>query len=100
MNRVFKDKVCTMVGLIPPGRVMTYGQIAALCSSPGAARVVGQIAHFGLPELPWHRVVNAKGGMASGFIPGGRIAQAKLLKFEGILLINEKVDLQKVLWWP
>ena len=50
MKRVdedFKNKVFEMVALIPKGRVMTYGQLAALAGAPWAAWEVGQIAHFG-----------------------------------------------------
>ncbi|HEY0826721.1 MAG TPA: MGMT family protein [Bacilli bacterium] len=48
---------------IPEGCVMTYGQIAELAGSPGGARQVVRILHsLSKPyELPWHRVVNAKG---------------------------------------
>ncbi len=101
MNSDFKQKIYELVGVIPHGRVMTYGQIAALCGHPGAARVVGQIAHFGHENLPWHRVVNAKGGMASGFWPGGRDYQAKLLQEEGIRMVDLHIrKLENYLWWP
>ena len=95
-----KNEIYDVVSLIPCGKVMTYGQIAAACGHPGAARVVGQVAHFGLPDLPWHRVVNARGGMASGFVPGGRDAQAQLLRAEGLEVIDNTIDLQRYIWWP
>lgn len=79
---------------------MTYGQLAALCGHPGAARVVGQIAHFGPSDLPWQRVVNAKGGMAIGFWPDGPAGQARMLTEEGIILKNEKLNVEEYLWWP
>lgn len=47
----FKAEVYKLVAQIPPGRVMTYGQIAALCGKPRAARIVGGIAHFGPTHL-------------------------------------------------
>ena len=50
---------------------MTYGQIAALCGNPRAARVVGGVAHFGDTSIPWQRVVNKNGGLAAGY-PGGK----------------------------
>lgn len=96
----FKQRVFDLVRSIPKGYVMTYGQIAVLCGHPGAARVVGQIAHFGSPDLPWHRVVNAKGGMASAFVPGGREMQAKLLNEEGIEINNNSIDIKRYIWWP
>lgn len=80
---------------------MTYGQIAALCGSPRAARIVGGIAHYGDPSLPWQRVVNKKGGLASGY-PGGRQSQANHLVTEGITITDNYYieGLNSVLWSP
>jgi methylated-DNA-protein-cysteine methyltransferase related protein len=100
MGNRFRDLVYVMVKEIPNGKVMTYGQIAALCGHPGAAQVVGQIAHFGPSDIPWHRVVNAKGGLASGFPWGGRKGHAKLLEAEGVKLTENRVDIKELLWWP
>ncbi len=98
-----KNSVEAIVREIPEGRVMTYGQLAALCGSPRAARIVGGIAHFGDPELPWHRVVNKKGGLASGY-HGGRRTQKEHLEAEGVVVFGEEgqfyVDVEKLLWWP
>jgi methylated-DNA-protein-cysteine methyltransferase related protein len=96
----FADAVFDVVGQIPTGRIMTYGQIAALCGSPRAARMVGGLAHFGPEELPWHRVVNKSGGLAGGF-PGGRSEQAERLKLEGVeVSADMTVDVTTLLWWP
>lgn len=82
---------------------MTYGQIAALCGSPQAARVVGGIAHYSNLELPWHRVVNKKGGLASGY-HGGRRTQKEHLEAEDVTVHGEDgvfwVDVEELLWWP
>ena len=94
------ELVYELVVQIPGGRVMTYGQIAALCGSPRAARIVGGIAHFGPEELPWHRVVNKQGGLAGAF-PGGRSAQAQLLEAEGVSVSeNCIVAVDELIWWP
>lgn len=96
----FAKQVYALVVLIPPGRVMTYGQIAALCGSPRAARVVGGVAHFGPEELPWHRVVNKVGGLAGAF-PGGRTEQAARLAAEGVVVSADyMVDVEGLRWWP
>ncbi|HEX8183069.1 MAG TPA: MGMT family protein [Candidatus Saccharimonadales bacterium] len=96
----FRERVEALVRQIPRGRVMTYGQLAALAGSPIAARIVGGIAHFGDPELPWQRVVNKQGGLASGY-PGGRAGHAAALIDEGIELSDDYyVDVAKLLWWP
>jgi methylated-DNA-protein-cysteine methyltransferase-like protein len=96
----FKERVEVIVQQIPSGRLMTYGQIAALCGNARAARIVGGIAHFGDPELPWQRVVNRFGGLASGY-PGGRAAHANYLEAEGLTVLDERVvDFETVLWSP
>jgi len=100
MNSQFRDAVYDVVRRIPGARVMTYGQIAALCGHPGAARVVGQMAHFGPPDLPWHRVVNTKGGMAAGFVPDGPAGQARMLEQEGVVIVRRTLNIQEYLWWP
>ncbi len=95
----FRDRVYAIVAQIPYGRVMTYGQIAALAGNSRAARIVGGIAHFGDPDIPWQRVVNRKGGMASGY-PGGRKAHMQALKDEDVLFDEQGyiLNLEKVLW--
>jgi methylated-DNA-protein-cysteine methyltransferase-like protein len=97
---LFSEQVYEIVAQIPLGRVMTYGQIAALCGRPRAARMVGGIAHFGPEELPWQRVVSKHGGLAGAF-PGGRTEHAQRLREEGVLVNEEyKVDVESLLWWP
>jgi methylated-DNA-protein-cysteine methyltransferase-like protein len=79
---------------------MTYGQIAALSGNARAARIVGGIAHFGDPDLPWQRVVNKQGGLASGY-PGGRSGHGQVLKAEGVRILDDVcVDIEELLWWP
>jgi tRNA dimethylallyltransferase len=96
----FRRRVEALVAQIPKGRVMTYGQLAALCGNARAARIVGGIAHFGDPDLPWQRVVNRHGGLAAGY-PGGREGHKQVLEEEGVH-VNEdyKVNIQELLWMP
>jgi len=95
----FSQRVEAVVAQIPRGRVMTYGQLAALCGNARAARIVGGIAHFGDPNLPWQRVVNKSGGLAAGY-PGGRHGHAEHLRAEGVEVQDDKVDVHSLLWWP
>lgn len=96
----FRERVEAIVSQIPQGRVMTYGQLAALCGNARAARIVGGIAHFGDPDLPWQRVVNKQGGLASGY-PGGRQGHKAHLEAEGVSVANDyRVDVHRLLWWP
>lgn len=80
----FRDKVYALVAQIPEGRVMAYGDVAAYCGNPLAARQVGQIAHFGPPELPWQRVVNRNGGLASAYSFGGLEGHKAALEADGV----------------
>ncbi|MDQ3065066.1 MAG: MGMT family protein [bacterium] len=102
-NTNFRTRVEAFVSQIPKGRVMTYGQLAALAGNAGASRIVGGIAHFGDPNLPWQRVVNKKGGLASGY-PGGRAAHKEQLELEGIEILGNggeyRLEVEKLLWWP
>lgn len=99
-NYGFRERVESVVAQIPKGRVMTYGQLAALCGDARSARIVGGIAHFGNPKLPWQRVVNKSGGLAAGY-PGGRAAHASALKQEGLVVDDQYcVDVQQLIWWP
>lgn len=96
----FRERVEALVAQIPRGRVMTYGQLAALCGNARAARIVGSIAHFGDPKLPWQRVVNKQGGLASGY-PGGRRGHKQVLEQEGVAVSEDcRVPVQELIWWP
>lgn len=96
----FRQRVEAMVAQIPKGRVMTYGQLAALCGNARSARIVGGIAHYGNPALPWQRVVNRYGGLASGY-PGGREGHRQVLAAEGVVISDDyRVKVQELLWSP
>lgn len=100
VNSGFRERVEALVAQIPKGRVMTYGQLAALCGNARAARIVGGIAHFGDPDLPWQRVVNKQGGLAAGY-PGGRAGHKQVLEAEGVTVTEDyKVDIATLLWSP
>ncbi len=101
-DETFREAVYELVAAIPRGRVMTYGQIAALCGSPRAARIVGGIAHFGPTGLPWQRVVHKDGLLASGYTSGGYAAHRRDLEGDGVEVDVEfrVVNLEKRIWWP
>jgi methylated-DNA-protein-cysteine methyltransferase related protein len=96
----FKERVYELVKHIPKGRIMTYGQIAALAGVPNAGWEVGQIAHRGPEELPWQRVVNKKGGLAVGY-PGGVEGHRQVLEAEGVRVNDDfTVNVEELLWQP
>ena len=97
----FYEKVYKAVSEIPRGKVATYGQIARMCASPRASRMVGGALHKNpLPGvIPCHRVVNRFGGLAPDFAFGGKDAQKTLLNAEGVFVDeNYTVELEKYLW--
>ena len=98
----FSDRVYELVTAIPKGRLMTYGQIAALLGSPRASRQVGQVAHWGPLDLPWQRVVHKDGTLARGYTTGGLEAHKRDLEAEGVVIDGNYcvVGLEQLLWWP
>ena len=75
----FEHRVVDALRRLPPGEVVTYGEIAEEAGSPGAARAVGNVLAR-VEDLPWWRVVNAAGRLA----PGHERTQARLLRDEGV----------------
>lgn len=104
MSRVdvdFAKRVYDYVGRIPQGKVMTYGQLAALCGAAWAAWEVGQIANKGPADLPWHRVVNKQGGLAKGWPHGGLDGHKAALMADGYEVSEEyTVNVGELLWNP
>lgn len=90
-------RIYEAVKKIPKGHVATYGQIAALAGDKKMARAVGNALHKNPdPEnIPCFRVVNAKGELSGEFAFGGAGAQEKLLREDGVVVVNGKVDLNK-----
>lgn len=89
-----------IVGAVPRGRVVTYGQVALLAGRPYAAREVGWIAHAGGNGTPWQRVVNRFGGLARGYT-GGMAGHRRTLQRDGVKVgPGYCVDLRRYLWWP
>jgi methylated-DNA-protein-cysteine methyltransferase-like protein len=90
--------VWRLVRRIPRGRVATYGQIAALLGRPRAARAVGRAMHDCPDDVPWHRVVNASGGISRRARMDSMLTQRMLLIREGIMLRHGRVPLARHRW--
>jgi methylated-DNA-protein-cysteine methyltransferase-like protein len=99
----FARAVYTAVRRIPPGRVVTYGQVAAMLGHPRAARAVGT-ALSRLPRhlsrvVPWQRVINAAGRISHKGDLFRPELQRTLLEKEGVRFSsNGQVDLKKYRW--
>jgi methylated-DNA-protein-cysteine methyltransferase-like protein len=96
-------RIYAIVKRIPPGRVATYGQVAALAGLPGAARQVGYALHAtprGL-NLPWQRVVNAQGAISRRADPDDEVHQRRLLEAEGVRFdARGRIVLERYRWRP
>lgn len=93
----FKQQVIQTIQSVPKGKVVSYGQVAAVAGSPRAARQVGNILRAYQLELPWWRVVNSSGYISiKGNWTATKETQAYLLGLEGIeVLENFYVDMEK-----
>ena len=95
-KETFFSKVYEIVAKIPYGRVISYGQIARMLGSPRAARTVGWALSVCPDDLPWQRVVQADGGIASGGF--GELRRAMLLE-EGVTFLTDgRVDMDVCAW--
>ena len=96
-------RIYAVVKRIPRGRVATYGQIAAVAGLPRHARLVGYALNV-LPsgsDLPWHRIVNAKGRVSPrANALGHEDLQAQLLRREGVRFVEGAISLERFLWRP
>ena len=95
MNNFF-EQVYIVVGKIPCGKVVSYGQIARMLGHPRGAREVGWAMRCCPDELPWQRVVKMDGS-----ITGGEYAEMRraLLESEGVeFLLDGRVDMALCCW--
>jgi methylated-DNA-protein-cysteine methyltransferase-like protein len=98
----YQEKIWHVVSMIPKGKVATYGQVAELAGLPRMARAVGRTLSK-LPkgtELPWFRVINAKGMISFPVDSEAYLRQKDLLAEEGITLLNGKINLKIHRWIP
>ena len=100
MNESYR-KILSVVSLIPPSYVASYGQVADLAGLPRGARMVSKALKANRDNsVPWHRVVNSQGKVS---IPAGDPShrlQLSLLREEGVELKGSKVNLAKHHWQP
>jgi len=88
---VRKEILYTLLMLIPPGLVTTYGSLARLVGlNP---RVVGRLLseNKNIIIVPCHRVVRSDGSLG-GYSSGGVNVKKRLLEIEGVRFNGERVD--------
>ncbi|WP_420629725.1 MGMT family protein [Candidatus Leptofilum sp.] len=104
----FFEQVYKVVRCIPPGKVSSYGRIAAMLGHPRAARAVGYaLSALRQPEkgsytsanVPWQRVVNSQGRISIRHREQTANRQAEILRAEGVEVDeNGRIDLSVYLW--
>lgn len=91
----FAEAVLDLVDQIPPGRVMTYGDVAAWLGAGGPRAVGTVMARYG-GGVPWHRVLRA-----GGWPPQGHEVEAlRRYRAEGTPMRGQRVDLTQARWSP
>lgn len=103
LRQTFYDRVYELLLAVPPGSVVTYGQVAALLGAPAAARAVGYSLRALPPStpVPWWRVINAKGQISLKGRGLGAELQLELLRDEGVEFDSSgTADLSTYRWWP
>jgi methylated-DNA-protein-cysteine methyltransferase-like protein len=96
-------RIHAVVRRIPRGRVATYGQVALLAGLARQARLVGYALHAlpGRSDVPWQRVVNARGAVSPRREPGWDALQRALLEREGVRFdARGRIDLVRQGWRP
>ncbi|MEK8132841.1 MGMT family protein [Paenibacillus filicis] len=95
----FTERVIHLIQQIPGGKIMTYGQIAALAGSPRGARQVVRILHTYSRsyQLPWHRVMNSKGRISLPPGDGGELQRLNLEAEDVTPQADGSYDLEKYL---
>lgn len=83
----FEQAAVQVLHSVPPGEVVTYGEVAAEAGFPGAARAVGRLLATGGHDLPWWRVVTATGRL----VPGHEDDHARRLRAEGVTVVDGHV---------
>ena len=98
----YRERIYRLVRQIPPGRVMTYGQIAEVLGDGYTARTVGYAMHGGDENnVPWQRVINAKGECSTGKLTLPVNLQQQMLEAEGVLFnASGRCNLEAYRWHP
>jgi len=102
VNVPFAERVLAIVRAIPSGRVLPYGHVATLAGSPRAARAVGGVLRASLGDahgIPWHRVLNARGGISFKGDTQRALLQRRLLEGEGVVFgSGGRLDMERYRW--
>jgi methylated-DNA-protein-cysteine methyltransferase-like protein len=100
----FRELVYDLVLRIPPGRVMSYGQVARVLGAGYDARSIGNVMHATPKDgrnIPWHRVINAQGKCSTAGLTTPTDLQQRLLEAEGVVFDEKgRCDIATLIWYP
>ncbi|HZO91372.1 MAG TPA: MGMT family protein [Chthonomonadaceae bacterium] len=99
------EAVYAFVRSVPPGKVVTYGQVAGMVEGVSlTARQVGAAMHVAPKDVPWQRVVGAGGALPiAKRNPDLKKLQRRLLEQEGVRFLpgeEDRVDMARCQWRP
>jgi len=96
------DRIYAMVRRIPPGKVTTYGRVAELvggCTARMVGYAMAALKRGTTPDVPWQRVINAKGKISVHGDGIGNAMQRAILENEGVEFDeNDRVDFSRFGW--
>lgn len=96
------ERIYDMVRLIPPSKVTTYGRIAELvggCTARMVGYAMAALKSGKSPDVPWQRVINAKGKISVHGDGIGNAIQRVKLEQEGIEFdADDRVDFTRFGW--
>jgi methylated-DNA-protein-cysteine methyltransferase-like protein len=98
-----QEAVYTFVRQVPPGKVVTYGQVAdSIAAVSLTPRQVGAIMRYAPEDVPWQRVIGAGGYLPIvKRSPELKLRQQELLEREGVIFLSRetgRVDMQQSQW--
>ena len=99
------EEIYALVRLIPSGKVTNYGQIAEIHGGCGARQIGYALnnlcSHDEIEEVPWQRVINARGEISQHGGGAGSFIQREILEAEGIEFdTNGRIDFSRFRWVP
>jgi methylated-DNA-protein-cysteine methyltransferase-like protein len=102
-SRTVYERIYAIVRQVPPGQVVTYGQVAGLVGGISAQMVGFALAALrereGVEPVPWQRVINAQGKISPHGMGFGTALQRQLLEEEGVVFDSEeRVDFSRFRW--
>ena len=100
----YQQAILHVVQLVPRGKVISYGQVAAYVGTPRAAREIGWAMRSMRPvdNFPWWRVLNNAGKITiKGNIHATATQQKELLQADGVIVNDDyELDIDKYRWRP